>query len=397
MNERERLKEKLSVCALCGKCKKDCPTYLSEHNEALGPRGRLLLLYEASVNEKAIDQGIVDRVYSCLLCGACDGICPSGVDVIEALLLGRCFIKRYDRKGRLLRRLVSYGTKRPVLAYRLFSLLKELLNPVLVKKGIVHRGLELDMPPLHSVDTVFQPAGKRRGRVVLFTGCSVRFLYPYLGQSFITVMTGLGFEVVLQKKEYCCGAPLLGLGLIKETERLAGMNMESFEKLRADAVISLCPTCVTVTGGIYRKLFGASLEMVVFDDFIKENLDIVEKAELNSSAFYHPPCHMRHYGGYQSSLSLIETAGIVLKGQSKGCCGHAGTFSLRFKEHSLQMLQDRVAEFERSDADIVVTSCPGCMFQLSKRLQHERVIHTVEIVEEVFEHKDKKRGSVRKE
>lgn len=389
MNERERLKEKLSICALCGRCKKDCPTYQSEHNEARGPRGRLLLLYETLVNENAIDQSIIDRVYSCLLCGACEGVCPSGVDVIEALLLGRFIIKRYDRRGRFLRRFLSYGSRRPVWTYRLFLLLKDLLNPILVKKGIIHRGLELDMPPLHSVDTVFQPAGRRRGRVVLFTGCSVRFLYPYLGQSFITVMTELGFEVVLQKKEYCCGAPLLGLGLISEAERLAEMNMESFGKLRADAILSLCPTCVTVTGGIYKRLFGDSLDITVFDDFIMNYLDITGKTELDSTAFYHPPCHMRHYGGWESSSRLIETAGIELKGESTGCCGHAGTFSLRFKERSFQMLQQRVIEFERADADIVVTSCPGCMFQISKKIDHSRVIHTVEVVEEMLELKDR--------
>ena len=397
MNERERLKKKLSVCALCGRCKKDCPTYLNEHKESQGPRGRLLLLYEASCNEKSIDQGIIDRIYSCLLCGACEGVCPSGVDVIEALLLGRFVVKKQDRKGRLLRRLVSAGSKRPILTYKLLSLLKELLNPLLVRKGIIHRGLKLDMPPLQSVDTVFQPEGTRRGRVVLYTGCSVRFLYPYLGQSFITVMTGLGFEVVLQRKEYCCGAPLLGLGLMKETERLAEMNIRVFENLKADAIVSLCPTCVTVTGGIYRRLFGTSLEMMVFDDFIKEHLGSVHRSTLESSAFYHPPCHMRHYEGFESSISLIKTAGLELKGQSTGCCGHAGTYSLRFRERSRQILRDRINEFEKTGADIVVTSCPGCMFQLSKMIDHPRVIHTVEIVEEMMELKERNPEEVRKQ
>ncbi len=389
MNEREWLKTNLAICALCGRCKKDCPTYLAEHNESRSPRGRMLLLYEAALKEELIDQALIERVYSCLVCGACEGICPSGVDVLKAILIGRAYLKGHDRKGRLLRRLMAAGTKRPILSYRLLSVFKDLLNPLLVKKGLIHRGLELDMPPLQTVDTVFSPEGRRKGRVVLFTGCSVRFLYPYLGQSFISVMNSLGFEVVLQRKEYCCGAPLLGLGMIKETERLAQRNLESFERLKADAIVSLCPTCVTVTGGIYRRLFGDALEMMVFDDFIKDLIGEKQKAGLDSSVFYHPPCHMKNYRGCDSAIGLIELSGMVLRGQSEGCCGHAGTYSLRFKERSLQMLQKRVSEFESSEADVLVTSCPGCMFQLSKMIDHPRVIHTVEIVEEMLEIKGK--------
>ncbi|RMG74143.1 MAG: (Fe-S)-binding protein [Nitrospirae bacterium] len=384
MDERRLLSERLALCALCGRCKKDCPTYLKEQNEARSPRGRLLLLYETARGRAEIDQSIVDRLYSCLLCGACDGVCPSGVDTLGALIRGRSFLRGYDKRAVLLRKALSIGVKRPLLSFRLFSTFKELLGRFLVKKGLIHEGLDLDMPPLQRIGSVFEPlTGKKRGRVVLFTGCAVRYLYPYLGQSFISVMNSLGFEVVVQKKEYCCGAPLLSLGLLKETEELARKNLESFRSLKADGVVSLCPTCVTVSTTLYRRLFGDSLEMVLFDDFIKEYS--LPGQGVDTEVFYHSACHRRFAGGDETTVQLIERQGAMVKGRSSGCCGHGGGYSFRHPDRAGLILKERREEFVEADADVVVTSCPGCMFQLSKAVEHERVIHTVELIEEAIQ------------
>ncbi len=384
MNEKDWLRKHLSICALCGRCKQDCPTYNTEHNEARGPRGRLLLLYEAASGNTPADQTLIDRVFSCLLCGACGEVCPSGVDIMGALLRGRSMLKGHDRSFRLLRPLATAATKSPLLSYRFLTVFKELIGPVLIKKGLLHPGLELDFTPLHKEGTVFQPSrGKKIGRVVLFTGCAVRYLYPYLGKSLITVLNTLGYEVVIQKKEYCCGAPLLGLGLLKKTEELAYKNYELFKKLKADALVTLCPTCTMVGNGLYKRLFGISLELINFDDFIVENHLVA--GGLSVKAFYHQPCHLRFRPERASnSLRLLKEMGVEVTGSSQSCCGHAGTYSIRFKEQSKRMLDDRVNEFNASKADVLLTSCPGCIFQLSKAVPHDRVLHTVEVVEEAI-------------
>ena len=383
MNEKQWLRKNLAICALCGRCKQDCPTYNAEHSESRGPRGRLLLLYEVASDNTSADQSIVDRVYSCLLCGGCGGICPSGVDIMKSLLIGRSMLKDQDRRFRLLRRLVSVAIKSPNLSYRTLSVFKEIIGPLLIKKGIIHPGLELDFIPIHREGTVFSPRGNKKGRVVLFTGCAVRYLYPYLGRSFIVVLNSLGYEVVIQKKEYCCGAPFLGLGLLNKTEELARRNLELFRKLKADAILSLCPTCTMVVTELYKRLFNISFELINFDDFmVKIN---VLKGRLSVSAFYHLPCHLRFRSeGCESSLKLLEGLGIEITSKSKACCGHAGTFSFRFKDQSKSMLEERVKEMNSSKADVVVTSCPGCIFQLSKAVPHDRVLHTVEVVEEAI-------------
>jgi glycolate oxidase iron-sulfur subunit len=79
---------------------------------------------------------------------------------------------------------------------------------------------------------------------------------------------------------------------------------------------------------------------------------------------------------------LLRGLGIELVDGESACCGLAGTFSLRFKELSDKLLEDRIRSFEDTGAEIMITSCPGCMLQLSKGIPHGRTYHIVEVVED---------------
>ncbi|MFO7654665.1 MAG: (Fe-S)-binding protein [Candidatus Krumholzibacteriia bacterium] len=70
----------LRSCVECGFCLPHCATFLATGNEALSPRGRLLLLGECLADPAlAADRDVLRALDLCLGCRACETACPSGV------------------------------------------------------------------------------------------------------------------------------------------------------------------------------------------------------------------------------------------------------------------------------------------------------------------------------
>ena len=73
------LEEQLSACTRCGMCQAVCPLYRETAQESSVARGKLAILsglMEEAFKELRRSLGQISR---CLLCGACEANCPSGV------------------------------------------------------------------------------------------------------------------------------------------------------------------------------------------------------------------------------------------------------------------------------------------------------------------------------
>ena len=63
---------------------------------------------------------------------------------------------------------------------------------------------------------------------------------------------------------------------------------------------------------------------------------------------------------------IIKNLSIELtEAEREDCCGFGGIFSVLYKDISRGLLRKRVDAYTRTGADAVVTSCPGCIMQLS--------------------------------
>ncbi len=343
------------------------------------------LLSAVTNSELKPTDNIIERIYSCLLCGACSGQCPAGVDIMEAIYHGRWLLHQTDKWNRRLRMAVGFAVRRPAFSREIFRLSQPFIRPFLVKKGLIGEGFYIERDPLHKLGSVFSPQDSRvkRGRIVLFAGCNINYLSPHLGESLIRVMNSLDFEVVLINGEVCCGAPLLGLGMRDEAREFATRNIKTFKGLKADYIVSLCPTCVVTLRKEYPELTGEGIDATDTVSFLSEHLD--PEPSISIRASYHDPCHSI-YGLDQKNepRDLLKGIGVDLIDMESGCCGFAGTFSIRHRKLSELMLKNRSRMFEETGAEILVTSCPGCMLQLSKSINHERIFHIIEIVEEAM-------------
>ena len=66
------------------------------------------------------------------------------------------------------------------------------------------------------------------------------------------------------------------------------------------------------------------------------------------------------------------------------CCGGAGTYSITNNEISMKILERKINNIKKTGADIVATSCPACMIQLSYGIRREglniRVMHVNQLL-----------------
>ncbi len=374
----------LAKCVLCGGCKAVCPTYDEGLSESMGARGRIRLIRELNAGRLRPSAELNERIFSCILCGACSGTCPLGVHIPEAICRGRERLKDSDRKRRYLRFLIKIATTWPDPAFRAMRMARHVILPFLARRGMIPFVPDLPDAPFRRSEQVLR-VNKRKGRVAVFTGCSVNYVFPHFGESLLNVLHRFGYEVILPKGETCCGAPLRNLGLEGEAAEQARRNYRVFSRLKVDAILSLCPTCTHSLRTDYPRLIGKGLDKAMdISVFFADILDAT--SPIMKSAVYHDPCHLRYnLGVTREPRDIITRAGLdLLSVDDSGCCGFGGPFSLSFKDLSLSLRKKQAERLRSAGADAVVTSCPGCILQLGQEITDRPVLHLIELIEEAY-------------
>jgi glycolate oxidase iron-sulfur subunit len=103
---------------------------------------------------------------------------------------------------------------------------------------------------------------------------------------------------------------------------------------------------------------------------------------------YHDPCHLNRELGIKSEpreiLKTIPDIEFVEMSNPSCCCGSGGSFNLSHYDLSLKILDKKMEGIRDTGAEIVVTSCSGCMLQL-KDGAHQKgmkveVLHLAEAI-----------------
>jgi glycolate oxidase iron-sulfur subunit len=387
--EKEKYLKELSRCVRCGSCKAFCPTHDEDVTEGMGARGRLVLLWGLSEGLLRPSQVLTDSIFSCLACGVCSESCPAGVDIQEVIYQGKSILSGSDRQRSYIRFLIKFFAKTPRLSFRILRTVRYLF-PTLIERKVCPSLPEIPESPLKDKRQVYT-VPEKKGRVAFFTGCAVNFLYPHLGESLIHVLQRLNYEVILPAGEVCCGVPFRNLGLEEEAVKLARKNIAVFSKLNVEAIVGLCPTCIYALKKEYPKLIGEGLDKAMdIASFLIDKLDNFHFSPItsrSSKAVYHDPCHLNYgLGVKKEPREIIKKVGIDLtETEEQKCCGFGGVFSFSCRELSASLLEKRVKDISKSRAEIIITSCPGCMMQLGRGLKDTPPLHLIEVLEEAFE------------
>jgi glycolate oxidase iron-sulfur subunit len=402
----EPMAEAVTSCVHCGFCLPDCPTYRVLGEEMDSPRGRIFLMKDALEGNLPLAevQPTIDR---CLGCVGCMTACPSGVEYGDLITSFRAWSN--DRRPRTLRDRIFRGFVLTSLPYpgrfRIGVRMGRLARPIRrLLPGRLRAMLELlpeKLPQPAPLPELFPAIGKRRARVALLAGCAQQVLAPQINWATLRVLAHNGVEVVIPKKQQCCGALAAHTGAMKQAVANARHNLGVFPS-DVDAIVTNAAGCGSGMReyGLWlqgEEDEGAAKEMAARVQDIAEFL--VQLGTIGSPPLpvpikvaYHEACHLVHAQRVSAQprqlLDSIPNLQLVSIPDSQICCGSAGTYNIEQPDTAYQLGTEKAHAILSTGAEAVAAGNIGCMMQIEAHLkscgQPLPVYHTIEMLDQAY-------------
>ncbi len=419
----ERVEEEIRRCSRCGKCRSVCPVFAESLAEAQVARGKIALAGAALDGDIHVSRVLSERMTLCLNCKTCVANCPAEVRADEIVLAARSYLHEKGKNPFLKRAFIDQVWTRGRVFARFVQTASQ-LQPLLFKQD--EKGAGIARFPLVGMDPerrvpllepesflsrtpeVVSPDGSPRMRVGLFLGCATNWVYPGIGESVIQLLRNAGVEVVIPKGQECCGVPMLNAGDFEHARGQMEKNRAVFALHKIDAIVTACASCSLGLKKEIGEVLGegeyfAGVRVYDFGEFLSdraksldqsdpsdqsENSDWSDVSELPVRVTYHDPCHLsRGQGITEEPRRLIRAlpgVELVEMAEADRCCGGGGLFSLSHYDVAQKIGARKADTIRETGADLVVTSCPACMIQLTDALARAgsdaRVIHLAELL-----------------
>lgn len=236
-------------------------------------------------------------------------------------------------------------------------------------------------------------------KVSLFVTCLVDQLWSSIGTSSVAVLRRVGCEVEFDDRQTCCGQPAFNTGYRNEARQVAKRFIEVFEESRSQAIVSPSGSCTAMVHH-FPELFSDEpqwrerAEAIAartheLSSFLIRVLEIEDVgASWQGRLTWHDACHgLRDLNIRHEPRRLIRNvrgAEFVELDNAESCCGFGGTFSVKYPEISLAILDQKIEAIEKAGVQAVVSGDASCLMQIGGRLSRKgskvRVMHLAELL-----------------
>lgn len=405
--ELERHAAQLDKCVTCAVCQSVCPSFQLSGLERLSPRGRIVLLRRLLAGDIEPEQISPDAFDFCTLCYACQTACPAGVETDLLFIAARKTLADHNGIPRI-KREVFASLEKPDRV-NLMVTAGSIAQKVLGRKTVNTLAGGMSVPPLRTkpllreLADVVEPVGRRRARVGLFVGCMANYVSDGPARASLEVLRRLGVEIVIPKRQVCCGAPAFNNGDFETARRLARRNLDLFLEAEVDAIISPDATC----GGAFRHEYPELLSSDKKYSGIAEEMSLrsmdwatfvlaldpkfPEKKQPPLSVTVHDSCHLAHtagtHGNVREVLKRLPGVTIVEMEESTICCGFGGSFSSIYPDESERWQRRKIGNMTATRAKVAVAASPGCIATLRDTIERNgtvdfRLMHPAELIVE---------------
>ena len=394
-------------CIRCGYCQPTCPTYVITGKENFVARGRNFLARLLFEGEIELTKEFKEPIFECLLCGACNTNCAPIVKTQQIMTAARhAYIQQQGqpplqrfvfrellpnpkRMTRLMK-LVSLGKRSGISglaqALRVFGWFgKDIANLEALVKSLPKKFFRERLNEIESEEINGQ------GKIGYFVGCGINYAFPDVGLATVNLLTRNKFSVEVLDN-FCCGLPATGYGDLEAAKSLAKNNIEIIENSGCDIVVSECGSCSSFLTD-YQHLLANDEKWAQRAERVAEKIKDINvvlsnlplqyefKSSDSLSVTYHDPCHLGHYMKIttQPRKLINSVAGIAYTElpESNWCCGGAGTYNISHYDLSMKILQRKMENLRQTGATVMLSSCPGCLVQLSHGVRKFNVPVTV--------------------
>ena len=335
----------LRGCIDCLSCLSICPS--REVSEYPGPtfmRQLARFAFDRRDEDNREITAYFENIYNCTTCAKCVEVCPKEIDIVHNAiekLRALSFSKGYLIKNHL-------KVRENVLKYN---------------RSVV----EEDTPLLKQVNNIYE-AENEKLRVAFFTGCLVDFRLQDVGKNAIKVLNAHGVSVYIPKEQVCCGSPFFRTGQRDVAEKLKKKNLEIFNKLDVDYIVTICAGC----GSTLKNDYKNEREFEVKDiTEVLTDVGLLKYKPLKIRVTYHDPCHLKRGQGIDEqprkiikSIPEIEFIDIEAR-----CCGAGGGVRSGKPDIAYLIGKRRSKMIYDTNADAVITVCPFCEYHLKDSLK----------------------------
>ena len=370
-----------------------------------------------------VDAFLAEHLYTCLGCRACETACPSGVPFGRLLEYGRAQV---EAQGELTPSRRGWRTFRGLATERILpnrALTKLVLWPArLIQRFPALRALASALPlparlkmmvamipdapsPPPLPETV-PAAGERRARVGLFLGCVMNELFAHVHAATVRVLRRQGFEVVIPRAQWCCGALNLHAGERTHARAMARAVIDAFSDARIEFVAvnsAGCGAALKEYGELLRDDPDYSQRAQTFAASVRDVTELLrplaapESGESKKTSpatviTYQDACHLAHAQGVREAprelLRSLPGVRLTEMADPDRCCGAAGLNALTHPEMAAVLLDEKLENASATGAETIVVCNPGCHMHLRAGIARRglalRVRHAVELLDEAY-------------
>ncbi|MEM0449378.1 MAG: (Fe-S)-binding protein [Methanomassiliicoccales archaeon] len=334
-----RLQKAMMTCTYCGFCKSVCPTYEGIGWDTSVARGRIILSYGLLMREIDSDASVMKSLYQCTTCKECERRCPSGIEVVDIVESAR-------------RALIASGKVLPP-HQRVIQNVRNFGNPYSESRRVQEIIGE----------------GDRGAELGYFAGCTAAYRNTNIALATTSILRKMKERFVVTDAG-CCGSVLQRIGLSgDEIKAVMERNVEGITARGVNEVVFSCAGCYRMFKEEYPRHVKVDFKVKHVTEFLAER--DVKIRPFQGKLTYHDPCHLgRHMGVYDAPrriLARIPKAEVIemqRHRETARCCGGGGGVRSAFPELSEQIAAQRMKE--ASFADVLTTTCPFCVNNLSR-------------------------------
>ena len=399
--------EILRKCVHCGFCTATCPTFVLTGDERDSPRGRIWMIRDFLEQDSPAEPQLQYHLDRCLTCLSCMTTCPSGVDYMHLVDIGRAELqKNQTRSGwdRFIRWMLSQTVPHAgrfhlaLTAARLARPFKALMPSQIKAMLSLAPATSRPLDVIGSQDQQFQPqTDKPIKRVMLLQGCAQRAIDPDINAATVRLLNRLGVEVIVRQKASCCGA--LAHHIDAETAALNTMKQTvdawSDELEQLDAIIvntSGCGTQLKDYGHLLKNEQGYADRARHISELTRDISELLYEIQIwpeqrshNLKVAYHAACSLQHGQKVtEAPKALLRDAGFTVLSapESHLCCGSAGVYNVLQPELSQKLKARKQKALNTVQADIIAAGNLGCINQLEGTVAP--ICHTVQLLDWVY-------------
>jgi Fe-S oxidoreductase len=356
-----------------------CPSATKYLFDSYGAYGKMRIGLGMVDGKIKYSDELLEILYACSLCGACDIACKRNLDLEIELSLESLRIKAVkDGAG-------------PMPAH------KKVVQNILKKGnrfGLDNKQRKKWLP------ANIKPAAK--ADILYFAGCTSSFRSMEIAKATVKILNASGTKFAMLPEEQCCGNIPYSVGMIEEAKQIAKKNIDAIKKTGAKTVITSCAECYRTLKVDYPKALGISTKDLGFNvvhlvEYVSELINkgaLKLKKKIDMRLAYHDSCSLSRlsepwtqwkgerglwgvvspklerrrgeHGIYKEPREIlqgipgVELVETIRKRENNWCCGAGRGAMEAFPEFALWSAQEKLEEVNEVGVEALVSTCPWC-------------------------------------